>query len=796
MPVYKEVFSTLNENQYKALVTPTANVLQILAGPGTGKTRVITARVAYLLCEEKLPPEDVIVTTFTKKAANEMKKRLADLLRGCTPKIDLNKLFIGTFHSICVRILRSFGKHINLDSRFKIADDTDSKQLIKRVLQDKFSANDKVKDSDVNEYKYFISACKSKALLPGEVPQDLSDKAFEDHIYAYSRYQKSLEDNNLIDFDDCLLLAYKLLKKYPQALKNVKHVLVDEFQDTNLVQLELMYLFGLNCNGKVTVVGDPDQSIYGFRQAEANNFYRMEEHYVRGGHQVTKVQLTENYRSTDSILRFAETVMSTKQKSKREPKKLNSNTTQNTPVYFDAYPTNKQEARRIAEDIEGLTKSYKYSDVAVIIRSAFLSRMIEQEFIHANIPYIIVHGRSFWELKEVKLMVDFLRAIASNVDWLGYSRSLEFVVAGMGAKSLENIETEFNKQRNQGHEGNVYRILKRFIKREMVGFNAKLREGLQSYVKTIHKARHILKDDEGSMSELLGKMFDRVVKDSNLVELVAAKKSKGKSEEDAKNEIRENLGELKNQLVTFAPNEEILEGENNTASPFLTQFLDSIYLYEQNHYKQSQENDDSSGKVTITTIHGAKGLEWPIVFVPGLCDGILPSKYVLQETNKMKRDAAMDEECRCLYVAITRAKDILYLSYFAETEGFYYGSGERKPLSRLIRGSPLQLVQQREHKELSGEGFASANAVAKNFDKYKSRNAQQVVKAYTEFSHIPVAVPIVFTTAKKMHSKIMSGLPQNRLNPATGAPIDGPLRKKAKKRLGMGRPLRPFPMNK
>lgn len=835
-PVYKKIFASLNPSQYKALTTPTTNVLQILAGPGTGKTRVITARVAYLLCEQNLPPEDVIVTTFTKKAANEMKERLAKLLEGYTPKIDLGKLFIGTFHSICVRILRVFGRHINLDSRFKIADDTDSKQLIRRVLQSKFTSAGisdkiKVKESDIKEYQNFISACKSKALLPNEVPPNTMDHSFEDHLLVYSKYQKSLKSNNLIDFDDCLLLAYKLLKKYPRCLKNVKHVLVDEFQDTNLVQLELMYLFGVNSHDKVTVVGDPDQSIYGFRHAEANNFYRMEDHYQKKGLRVVKVQLDENYRSTENILNFAETVMRSKQKARREPKELKSNTSERIPVYFDSYPTNKEEAMRITDDIRHLTSTkrtnrYKFADIAVIIRSAFLSRVIEQEMIHSNIPYIIVHGHSFWELKEVKLMVDFLRAIASSIDWLGYSRSLEFTVPGMGAKSLERIEKEFDSQRSHGHSGNVYKILGSIVKEQKRGFTSKTREGIKHYMKMIHKARSILKDDSKNMEERLGKTFDSVVERSGMVDLVVSKKtSRGKSEDDAKNEVKQNLDELKNQLMSFTPVEETLDeqvaalgDESLNATPakdpkdftpveFLTQFLDSIYLYEQTHYKQTEDNDEDEGKVTITTIHGAKGLEWPVVFVPGLADGILPSKYVLNETNTKKRKAALDEECRCFYVAVTRAKDRLYLSHFAENEGYFYGGNERKPLSSLIRGEPMKLVKKRDHKPLEryGRGFASFNKTAKDFAKYRSRNAQDVKHAYDEFSHIPMAAPIVFTTArKKLHedklwkikkesSKLRKKRNCEELNPVTGAPLHGK-KKNKKKRLGFSGPMKPFPL--
>ncbi|QOU20583.1 hypothetical protein BRETT_000293 [Brettanomyces bruxellensis] len=819
----KKVFASLNPNQYKALTTSPSNVLQILAGPGTGKTRVITARVAYLLCEKKIPPQNIIVTTFTKKAANEMKDRLAKLIDTVSVPVDLKKLVIGTFHSICVRILRIFGKLIDLNVKFSIADDTDSKQLIKRVLETKFNrgkpsgANDiKVKTTDIQEYKYFISACKSKAQFPNEVPPKVSDHAFEDHLEVYHKYQQSLINNNLIDFDDCLLLTYKLLKEHPKCLRNIEHVLVDEFQDTNLVQLELMYLFALNSNHKVTVVGDPDQSIYGFRHAEANNFYRMEDHYKKLGLNVVKVQLDQNYRSTSNILRFAETLMRTKQTAARPEKDLKSNTQENTPVYFDQYPTNKDEAMHIANDIKNLTKNkYKYSDIAVIIRSSFLSRALEQEMIHFSIPYIIMHGKSFWERKEIKVMVDFLRSVASNSDWLGFSRTLEFCTPGMGAMSLERIENEFEAQRKDGHKGNVYHILKEIVKGKRKRFSSKVKEGIERYMKTIHGARKFLKNESLTNEQKLDHMFDYIVEQQNLVDLVSQKKtSSSQSPDEIKQDVKENLDELRNQLLSFdPPDTEVLnpvsdeeegtalltsvethsvnKGELNPVK-LLTAFLDSIYLYEESHYNQSKTVEEEQGRVVVTTIHGSKGLEWPIVFVPGLCDGILPSKYVLQEENPSKRKSAMDEECRCLYVAVTRAKERLHLSCFAENDGFGFGGNEIKPVSQLLKGKPLKMAKRRKHEEQLNKssrrtGFFQFNKLDRS--KYRSRNAKEAMHYDSMFSHIPKAAPIGFKTAKDMLKDSARDNGSQKENPYKK-------RKKTKKHLGMGRgPMKPFKLN-
>ncbi|KAG7819731.1 hypothetical protein KL942_002611 [Ogataea angusta] len=764
----------LNEHQRAAVTASPNGVVLVLAGPGTGKTKVITARVAYLLLHHKLPPQDVVVATFTKKAANEMVERLAVLLQPY-PEIDAKKLLIGTFHSICVRILRKYGGLVGLNAGFKIADETDAKQLIKRALramaQSGFDVS--LKDSDVKKYRAYISACKNKAQLPDQVPVSKKAGDLSTKLEVYTLYQEELARNNVIDFDDCLLLVHKLLAHHPSCMGRVKHVLVDEFQDTNKVQLELVYqLSGYNENYKhnVTAVGDPDQSIYAFRNAEAENFYRMEDYYRDKGVAVLKVALTQNYRSTSNILTLAEHLMN-QQFARREQKYLHAHKKDDIPVQVFACATNKAEASKIAATIKQAVKpnGTQYSDIAILLRSGFLSRVIEQELIHANLPYQVVHGRSFWERREIRLVMDYLRAVASDMDWLGYSRCLDFQVSGLGAKSLLLIEEQFSAQRARSQPGNVYVILENIARDGMKGITAKARAGIGEFVALIKKARELLLSDADEQ-EQLEKMFDHIVQHSRVVSVVNEERMDKKG--DSQEEIEATLNELKNQLIGFNLQEEDLlqdayaeEDElevaeqsfdltASTSLEKLTQFLDSVYLYE-----ETKGAEKTVSKVTITTVHGSKGLEWPIVFVPSLCEGIFPSQHATSDVgDTAKNEAALDEERRCMYVAVTRAKERLYLSYFRETLGFGFGD----PIKRKSRflNLPKGLVQVAE------TGVASTPNLLSSFQQNMKLNMG------------PLALGSGFQTASRLTG--VSRLPDGAVK----------ISKPRKKRLGMGRPLR------
>ncbi|KAG7902330.1 hypothetical protein KL935_001238 [Ogataea polymorpha] len=771
--MYKFV-DDLNEHQRAAVTASPNGVVLVLAGPGTGKTKVITARVAYLLLHHKLPPQDVVVATFTKKAANEMVERLGVLLQPY-PEIDAKKLLIGTFHSICVRILRKYGGLVGLNTGFKIADETDAKQLIKKVLREMAESGFDVslKDSDIKKYRAYISACKNKAQLPDQVPLSKKADDVRTKLEAYTLYQEELVRNNVIDFDDCLLLVHKLLAQHPSCMGRVKHVLVDEFQDTNKVQLELVYqLSGFNENFKhnVTAVGDPDQSIYAFRNAEAKNFYRMEDYYREKGLAVLKVALTQNYRSTSNILALAEHLMS-QQFARREQKFLHAHRKDDIPVQMFACATNKAEASRIAATIKQVVKpnGTQYSDIAILLRSGFLSRVIEQELIHANLPYEVVHGRSFWERREIRLLMDYLRAVASDMDWLGYSRCLDFQVSGLGAKSLLLIEERFSAQRARNQPGNVYEILESIVRDGMKGITAKVRAGIGEFVALIKNARELLLSD-ATEQEQLGKMFDYIVQHSHVVSAVNEERMDRKG--DTQEEIEANLNELKSQLISFNLQEEDLlqdayaeEDElevieqsfdltASTSLEKLAQFLDSVYLYE-----ETKGAEKSVSKVTITTVHGSKGLEWPVVFVPSLCEGIFPSQHATNDVGDTKKnEAALDEERRCMYVAVTRAKEQLYLSYFKETLGFGFGDPVKRK-SRFLN-LPKGLLKVADDSVVSKPNLFSS------------------FQQNTQLNMGPLVLGAGFQTASRLTG--VSRLPDGAVK----------ISKPRKKRLGMGRPLR------
>ncbi|KAH3661291.1 hypothetical protein OGAPHI_006698 [Ogataea philodendri] len=771
----------LNADQRAAATAPLDGVLLVLAGPGTGKTKVITARVAYLMLHYKLPPEDIVVATFTKKAANEMVERL-DVLLAQFPEVDHKKLMIGTFHSICVRILRRYGRLIGLNSGFKIADEADSRHLVKKAVKtlSQEGVDLASKEQDVKSYKNYISSHKNKAQLPDDVPSAKSANHRNKYLDIYREYQEELLRNNVIDFDDCLLLTHTLLKKHPYCMGRVKHVLVDEFQDTNAVQLGLVYMLsGYNESHlhNVTVVGDPDQSIYGFRNAEAENFFRMEDYYRQKGVTVSKVSLTQNYRSTSNILNLAEQLMG-QQFGKREQKKLKSNKKVNLPVELFSSADNKVEAISISKKIKELVDGavFRCSDVAILLRAGFLSRVIEQELIHSNLPYQVVHGRSFWENKEIRLMMNFMRAVASDMDWLGYSRCLEFHVAGLGPKSMQIIEDLFMEQRAHNEPGNVLAILEGIAEGRVKGIMAKSVAGIKEVLDIIKSSRKLLLDDK-TEQEQLSTMFNNIVTKTKLVSIIA--KERADKHDSPEEEIEANLNELQNQLVSFNIQEETLLqdayetedlievadesfdalAETSASLDKLTQFLDSVYLYE-----ETKDAKKTAPKITITTVHGSKGLEWPVVFVPALCDGILPSQYALNTSlDEAKRQAALDEERRCMYVAVTRAKERLFLSYHHRALGFSMGD-QAKTKSRFLN-LPKGFVQSSKAAMLKGPPL--------NLSQPTSR-----------FANVMRSSPSLNTTYKGFQPA--SKLTGNAFTPEGLTKISKP----TKKRLGMGRPLR------
>lgn len=681
------VLLDLNSNQRLAVTTPNNSILQIIAGPGTGKTKVLISRVAYLLLHEQIPPEKIIVTTFTKKAANEMLERLGNLL-GET--VDISKLIIGTFHSICFRIIKQYGGRIGL-AKFNIANENDSDKVLKEVFKNLSPAEidllerdspemavlttagsnseDKYHGLDTKRVKRAISSLKAKGITHEfyKVTSD-SNKVLS---FLYSNYQERLKANLLLDFDDCLLYCYRLVTGYP-VLSFVQHVLIDEFQDTNEIQLQLMYAFATGhptikkTQNNVTIVGDPDQSIYSFRDAQSINFEKMKDHYKS----VKQITLDENYRSTSDVLNFSELVM--RQQKLRVLKSLNSQMQHSFKPVFAKLENSSAEARWIAYQISQLTKlpnePIDYNGISILVRSSFQTRAVEDELRKARIPYVMVKGKAFWERKEVVAILDYLRVVANKNDRIALLRILNYPKRGIGEKSMAAIEEKLENEDRR--ETTVFEVFKRII--DEVKLSSKSKIALGTFIDCVEKATEMMLQILDQPS--IGQFFNHVYEYSGL---------KQELKEDPNQDL--NVNEVKQQLCEYTPPDDEIWGDGNQVqedqeSPnLISSFIHSIGLYETDP-KNKDEADNSRGRVSISTIHGSKGLEWPAVFVPGLIENMLPARFAISSQN----EESIDEERRCFYVSTTRAKVLLYLSsykYYSQ-----YNTSSQCDESRFIKG--------------------------------------------------------------------------------------------------------------
>lgn len=690
--VLKKILLRLNENQFLAVTSEPNVPLQIIAGPGTGKTSVLTSRVLYLLLERKYEPQQVIVTTFTKKAANEMIERLLQMIPNDLG-IDLSKLLIGTFHSLCVRILRQNGHRIDLEPGFKIVDDRDSKDILNTLLSrqskeledlrnymeelrkinkqgeydlDIFQdSKEKNSGYDIDKIRKLISFLKSTGVDDISYANS-STKSLELSL-IYSEFQRTLRKSNYLDFDDILVFTTQLLRR-ETCLKYLKHVLVDEFQDTNTVQLDLLFLFASqsdNHRNNVTIVGDPDQSIYGFRNAVVANFAHMRDRYKDN---IQVIYLNQNYRSINSVLQASESLMMQEAETNRSLKNLVSQFEHDFKIIKNRFETNKDEADFIAQEIKLLSSMpglFRASDFAILLRSRFHSRVIEQSLRRENIAYKVLQGKAFWELKEIQTIIDYLRCIVSDTDVVAFVRLVNVPPRGIGTKSLVKIRELIDTKKPE-HESIFSFML------DQQGITNSASNGVKNFRDVIDKARDLLLNGY-DIGEGIHKMFDFVVKETNLVE---------RTRPEDPQTTDSNVKEFKREILEFEvinrslpdpetgeiPEEEL--GECQSGIEFLSNFLESMDLYE----NEPEEDAGNSSKVVVSTIHGAKGLEWPIVFVPNLTESYFPAAWALKGDSSKKTSKStlkrgthlVDEERRALYVAMTRAKCSLYLNGFSK----------------------------------------------------------------------------------------------------------------------------------
>ncbi|MFC1966364.1 ATP-dependent helicase [Chloroflexota bacterium] len=613
-----DILAELNPAQREAVEAVSGPVL-ILAGPGSGKTRVITHRVAYLIRVCGVSPRHIMAVTFTNKAAREMEERLHQLVRS-----DAGDLTLGTFHAICARILRREGKATGIDSRFVIYDKDDQISLIKRGIQE---VGLDPKQYAPQTVASAISAAKSGTLTPGDYIQH-SRSYFEEVVgRVYERYQQLLEESNALDFDDLLMKTVQLFRKSPDIVdryqSRYRHILVDEFQDTNLVQYELIRQLG-DKHRNICVVGDPDQSIYSWRFADLRNILSFEKDYP----ETKLVLLEENYRSTGMILETASSIISANQQ--RKPKDLWTHNELGEPATVVETYTEQEEAQFVVNEIERLVDRGETSlgDCAVMYRTNAQSRALEEAFIRYGTPYKLVAGTRFYERREVKDIIAYLRFIQNPHDSVSLTRIINVPQRGIGQQTQARLSSWAKSMGASQYE--ALRLLAEFETKEapqLPTFSAHTSRLLTSFLNLMEE--FIARSHELNLVDL----FDLIIERTSYREYIL----NGTGGE----ERWENVMELR--TVT----QEYLDPKPMDG---LAAFLEKVALV-----SDVDGLDESVSSVTLITLHQAKGLEFPVVFIVGMEDGILP------HFRSFDNPEQMEEERRLCYVGVTRAKQKVYL---------------------------------------------------------------------------------------------------------------------------------------
>ena len=637
----QDILKGLNDKQYEAVVNTEGPCL-VIAGAGSGKTKVLTHKIAYLIGEKGAKPWDILAITFTNKAANEMKERIANLIGD-----DAKDIWMGTFHSICVRILRRFIDRIGFDTSFIIFDTSDQRTLVKGCLKD-LSIDDKMfTDRAVLSE---ISNAKNEMLEP-EMYQVRANGDFRKEKIAevYKLYQKRLKENNAIDFDDIINYTIKILMENPDIIEyysnKFKYVLVDEYQDTNKAQFTLVTMLASK-HGNITVVGDNDQGIYSFRGADITNILNFEKDFP--GTRIIKLE--QNYRCTGNILKAANAVI--KNNEVKYKKELwTQNEEGNLPKVYQAQ-NEYDEGSYIVEQMEHLRREeyYKYSDFAILYRMNTQSRAIEDILRRENIPYKIIGGLKFYERKEIKDIIAYLRLIQNGNDNLSLKRIINEPKRGIGKTSLDKIEFLANETGQS-----MYEIIKRA---DEFGLNRVFLNS-REFVNTIEELK--AKQEELPISKLIKETlkksgYTKALENENTIE--------------AENRI-ENLDEFLTVAIEF----EEEEAENSLSS-----FLEGITLS-----SDIDDLEESEEYVTLMTLHSAKGLEFPVVFLIGMEEGIFPGYKSISEPKEL------EEERRLCYVGITRAKENLFLT--CSKQRTIFGSTSYNPVSRFLKEIPENLLE-------------------------------------------------------------------------------------------------------
>lgn len=635
-------YNSLNPMQKKAVLTTEGPVL-VLAGAGSGKTRVLTHRIAYLVEEKEVSPYNILAITFTNKAAKEMKERVGQLLED-----NYRDLWVSTFHSSCVRILRMEIDKLGYNKNFVIYDTTDQQVLMKECLK-KLNLDEKM--FQPRSVLNAIGRAKDQLIGPSEyVAEYGSDFKNQKIAELYRMYQDKLRSNNALDFDDLIMKTVQLFQTNPTVLKyyqnKFKYILVDEFQDTNMAQYTLISILAKS-HENLCVVGDDDQSIYGWRGADIRNILGFEKDFPN----TQVIKLEQNYRSTKSILDAANVVVANN--TDRKTKKLWTDNNDGEIIQYYRANNEYDEASFVASTIEKLNdeENRSFSDFAVLYRTNAQSRSLEEMLMKRGIPYKIYSGTRFYDRKEIKDILAYLRIIENPIDDVSVKRVINVPKRGIGLKSME----KFDSYADVSGES-FFSTLLDVDKMSNQSTRVKVQTG--KFTKLIMSLRE--KRNEMSVTDIVKEIYEG----TGYIEVL-------RSEEKIEAESRiENLEEFLSLTKDFDENAEVKTLEEFLARTSLETNMD--------------EDDDEENAVVLMTLHSAKGLEFPVVFIPGMEEGIFPSSMSLQENNE-------EEERRLCYVGITRAREKLYMSHAISRT--LYGRTSSNAISRFMSEIPEKLIK-------------------------------------------------------------------------------------------------------
>ncbi len=633
-----EYLNNLNKAQTQA-VTHIDGPLLIVAGAGSGKTKVLTSRIAHIIAEKKAYPNQILAVTFTNKAAKEMQSRVSKILGASATGLS----WLGTFHSICAKLLRKHATAVNLNSNFTIIDTDDQIRLIKNICK---AENIDVKQLAPRYVLAIIDKWKNKGQYPNEVSVNNKDIYEKTILPVYKIYQQKLTDLNVCDFGDLILHVVKILEKNDDIRKiysnNFKYILVDEYQDTNYIQSRWLNLLAQK-NKNLCCVGDDDQSIYSWRGAEIKNFLEFDQVYEN-----TKViRLEQNYRSTQNILSVASELISNNKN--RVGKTLKTTMEVGELIKLNCYKNGKDEAVGVSDEIEKIKKKYSLNNIAILVRAIFQTREFEERFLKIGMPYRILGGTKFYERAEIKDCVAYLRIVHQDKDDLAFERIINNPKRSIGNSTLKLIHQFAKKETNSLEVASRKMIEKNLIK-------PKTKLGLSIFLNSLSKWRNDLNNQKINQVKLLQIILDESGYSAML-----------KNKKDTDNENRlENIKELLSAMKEF---------DN------LQSFLEHVSL------ATSIDQDWDGQKINMMTMHAAKGLEFDAVFLPGWEEGLFPHQKSIEE----KGQNGLEEERRLAYVGVTRAKKKAIISF--SMNRFYQGDWIDSMASRFIDELPNDCLE-------------------------------------------------------------------------------------------------------